>query len=86
VRLANEKCLVEFGKEPFEIRHYSAQYLEGRWHWGKHDPAGIDGYSAMVSFDERGREPKAEIIFSTDKKADVKFSTDKSGRADSLSY
>ena len=66
-RIANAKCDSRFGEQPFKAEHYAAWFNNGRWHWGEYDPAGIDGYSAKVSFDEDGGDRKCEVYFSTDK-------------------
>ena len=64
--LANAACEQHFGKKPFLPSHWTAELIEGRWHWGHWDPAGASGYSAIVSFDADGSHPDAQVFFSSD--------------------
>ncbi len=65
-QLANEKCKLHFNRSPFKPEHYNAILRDNRWHWGLLDPAGIDGYSAQISFDLSGGNPQVEVYFSSD--------------------
>ncbi|MBN1575854.1 MAG: hypothetical protein JW913_04835 [Chitinispirillaceae bacterium] len=64
--IANKECLKLYTKELFSPDSYKAVFAEGKWSWGKIDPAGINGYSADVSFDMNGNNQKVTICFSTD--------------------
>jgi hypothetical protein len=66
VSLANEECDRKYEAAPFDTSSYPIEYRDGLWHWGAVDPHGIDGYSAVVSFDGRGGSRNVEIFFSTD--------------------
>jgi len=66
VKLANQKCLEDFSKAPFDVNTYPIEFQNGRWHWGRFDPAGITGYSAIVSFNKQGLDRNVEVFFSTD--------------------
>ena len=65
-RLANEACFTRFEKRPFDPGSYPVRYVDGRFEWGRLDPAGIDGFSAKVSFDSAGEDPEVEVYFSSD--------------------
>jgi len=45
-KLANREGSRLFGRTPFSPSDYPAVLIGSRWHWGRHDPAGIKGYSA----------------------------------------
>lgn len=64
--LANHQCAITFDNRPFLSSHFTPQLRDGRWHWGALDVTGINGYSATVSFDASGRQPKADVYFSYD--------------------
>lgn len=65
-KLANEKCQKEFGNSPFTPGSYEAELVDGRWHWGKIEPIGINGYSAKVEFNKDGSDENVEVAFSID--------------------
>ncbi|MBT4483268.1 MAG: hypothetical protein HOC71_06280 [Candidatus Latescibacteria bacterium] len=68
-KLANEKYLKLFKNATntlFSPRDYPAVLLNSRWKWGKHNPAGVNGYSTEVQFNKDGSEPEVEILFHTD--------------------
>ncbi|MFX0199893.1 MAG: hypothetical protein ACFFCW_27535 [Candidatus Hodarchaeota archaeon] len=69
-KLANEKCQKDFGKSPFTPELYKAELVDSRWHWGKIDPKGINGFSAKVEFNKDGSDENVRVAFSTDK-ADI---------------
>ena len=46
-KLANEKCQKAFGESPFSPGSYEAELVDYRWHWGKIEPKGINGYSGI---------------------------------------
>jgi hypothetical protein len=66
VELANEKCFEKYSRKPFERTTWAIHFEDGRWEWGGVDPHGVDGYSAAVSFDEKGKDRRVEVYFSTD--------------------
>ena len=66
VQLANERCMKRFAVAPFDRSTYSIVFREGRWYWGELNVRGVDGYSAIVSFDETGSARKVEVFLSTD--------------------
>ena len=65
--LANEKCQKEFGESPFTPGSYEAELVDSKWHWGKIEPKGINGYSAKVEFCKDGSDENVKVAFSTDK-------------------
>jgi hypothetical protein len=67
--LANDECEKHSKRRPFSPEDYKAVFRHGRWHWGKFDPAGVDGYSAEVSFKKNGSDPEVEVFFSSDSPA-----------------
>lgn len=69
--LANASCELHFGKKPFLPSHWTAELTDGRWHWGHWDPAGVGGYSAIVSFDADGGHPESEVFFSSDRDTSI---------------
>ncbi len=69
VKLANEKSMAMFSAAPFDSTSYEVLFKEGRWIWGNLDPAGIDGYSARVTFDAYGINRTVEVYLSTDRLA-----------------
>lgn len=69
VILANEKSMALFSVAPFDSDSYEAAFKEGRWIWGNLDPAGIDGYSAKVTFDAYGINRTVEVYLSMDRLA-----------------
>ncbi|MCB9514361.1 MAG: hypothetical protein R3C71_11610 [Candidatus Krumholzibacteriia bacterium] len=66
VGLANEACEARYQRSPFAADNYGILFAEGRWRWGRLDPAGPRGYSATVSFDARGEAREVEVFFSHD--------------------
>ena len=66
VSLANKECDLQYLSAPFDTASYAIEYREGLWHWGTLNPHGINGYSAIVSFDAKGASRSVEVFFSTD--------------------
>lgn len=64
--LANDECERLYGKRPFYANLYSVEFRDNTWHWGRLDPAGINGLSAEVSFKQDGSNPMIKVYFSTD--------------------
>ena len=65
-KLANEKCQKDFGKSPFTPDSYKAELVDSRWHWGKIDPKGFNGYSARVEFNKDRTNENVKVAFHTD--------------------
>jgi len=65
-KLANEKCQKDFGNSPFTPDSYKAELVDSRWHWGKIDPKGFNGYSARVEFNKDGTNENVKVAFHTD--------------------
>lgn len=63
VALANEKCMREFGREPFRTGYFPPSREGNRWLWGWLDPAGGQGYTAQVSFQADGSKPEVALSF-----------------------
>jgi len=76
-QLANEKSKMHFGRQPFKPWHHQPVLRGDRWHWGGLDPAGIDGYSAKISFDLYGGNREVEVFFSEDAVRQLKPSPDR---------
>lgn len=60
-RLANEKCLKEFGARPFHAQDFEARLEGGRWHWGTSSGEKVDGYEVDVSFDAEGDSRAVDV-------------------------
>jgi hypothetical protein len=71
--LANERCKKLWDATPFRAEMHTAELRDGRWHWGKYNPAGPDGFSAEVSFREDGSDPQVRVYFSTDAEMELPF-------------
>ena len=66
-RLANDECDRLHNKRPFKAEQHAA-VLEGEmYRWGRLDPAGRSGLSAVVAFRADGSQPDVRVYFSTDK-------------------
>ena len=64
--LANDRCQEQWRRRPFLPDSYVCNRDGGRWHWGQMDPAGIKGFSTIVSFETDGSKPSVEVFFSSD--------------------
>lgn len=60
-KLANEECARVFKARPFSANDFVAEAREGRWSWGRIDPAGPGGFSAVVSFDLAGNGAEVKV-------------------------
>jgi hypothetical protein len=65
-KLANEKFQKAYRRSPFTPESYTAELTGSRWHWGKIDPVGINGCSAVVEFNEDGTDEKVKVALHTD--------------------
>ena len=81
-KLANEKCQKEFGESPFAPGSYEAELVDSKWHWGKIEPRGINGYSAKVEFNKDGSDENVKIAYSTDRKELQKMRINLNSEAD----
>ncbi len=66
VELANEQCLEQLGAAPFDSASYQARFDGERWRWGSFDVHGIEGYSALVSFDPSGENDSVTVRLNVD--------------------
>jgi hypothetical protein len=65
-KLANEKFQKAYRRSPFKPDSYQAELTDSRWHWGKIDPVGINGCSAVVEFNEDGSDEKVKVALHMD--------------------
>ena len=66
-RLANDECERLHKKRPFKPEQYAAMLEGGNYRWGRIDPAGPGGLSAIVTFRPDGTHREVHVYFSTDK-------------------
>ena len=64
--LANDQCQVQWQRRPFSPECFPCNRTGDKWHWGRLDPAGVKGFSAIVSFEMDGLTPSVEVYFSSD--------------------
>lgn len=64
--LANRECDKLYGRRPFKSDGHVPKVVNGRWHWGGLDLAGLGGLSAKVVFDADGSDPEVTVYFSSD--------------------
>jgi hypothetical protein len=64
--LANDECERWFARRPFAPSDYPIGKVGRRYRWGHMDPAGVDGFSAEVSFDPDGRDVRVKCYLSSD--------------------
>jgi hypothetical protein len=65
-KLANDECERRYRKRPFTAEQHAA-VLEGDvYRWGRLDPGGPAGLSAVVTFRADGSQPDLQVYFSTD--------------------
>jgi hypothetical protein len=65
-RLANDECERLHNKRPFAARQYEVVLESDRYRWGRLDPGGPKGLSAVVTFQIDGSQPNVQVYFSTD--------------------
>jgi tetratricopeptide (TPR) repeat protein len=65
--LANDECQDQWDRRPFSPDSFACEKAQGKWHWGQMDPAGVRGFSAIVSFEADGSKPSVEVFFSSDR-------------------
>ena len=71
-KIANEKYKESFGISPFNPESYTAKLVDNIWHWGKISPAGINGCSAVVTFDKHGYNETVKVAFHSDELRKIK--------------
>jgi hypothetical protein len=64
--LANEQCEHQYHRRPFTAERYDAVFENGLYRWGRLDPGGPAGFSAIVTFREDGSKPHVEVHYSSD--------------------
>jgi hypothetical protein len=65
--VANVECEKQYHKRPFKPDTFPAKFKNNYWwHWGRLDQAGVDGFSAEVSFNATGDEQQVKVYLSTD--------------------
>lgn len=65
-KLANERCDHLYQNQPFSASQHLAVLSNGIYSWGGFDPAGPEGFSALVTFRANGNAPHVEVFFSCD--------------------
>ncbi len=65
-KLANEECERLYQRRPFAAGQHVAVFEGERYRWGRLDPGGPSGLSAVVSFRADGSQPSVQVYFSTD--------------------
>ena len=66
VKLANEECKTKFKSEPFDANSYKPMLDNTIWTWGQLEPAGMQGYSAIATFDAYGNKRTVQVAFASD--------------------
>jgi hypothetical protein len=77
VSLANDSCEKRFDARPFSPAFDTASMKDSLWRWGRHTPEGIDGYSAIVTFESDGANPVVELFYSVDTRTEMPVSEKK---------
>ena len=65
-KLANDDCERRYRKRPFTAEQHAAVLDGDLYRWGRLDPGGPDGLSAVVTFQADGSQPHVQVYFSTD--------------------
>src|SRR4030095_3254271 len=65
-KLATAECERLHKKRPSTAEQHPAVLERGQYRWGRLDPGGPSGLSAVVTFRADGSQPDVEIYFSTD--------------------
>ena len=65
-RLANEQCGQRYHREPFLAGQNVAVFRAGKYSWGGLNEGAAKGYSALVTFDADGGDPRVEVYYSND--------------------
>lgn len=65
-KLANDECERQHQKRPFTAQQHAAVLKGDLYRWGRLDPGGPFGLSAVVTFRADGTEPDVQVYLSTD--------------------
>jgi hypothetical protein len=65
-RLANDESERLYKKRPFTAKQHPAVLQGDSYRWGRLDPGGPSGLSAVVTFRRDGTQPDVKVYFSTD--------------------
>ena len=65
-KLANDECERRYTKRPFTAQQHAAVLKDDVYRWGRLDPGGPSGLSAVVTFRADGSQPDVQVYFSTD--------------------
>ena len=65
-KLANDECERLHNKRPFTAQQHAAVLDCDLYRWGRLDPGGKSGLSAVVTFRADGSQPDVRVYFSTD--------------------
>jgi hypothetical protein len=65
-KLANDECEHLHQKRPFTAQQHAAVLKGDLYRWGRLDPGGPSGLSAVVTFRADGSEPDVQVYLSTD--------------------
>ena len=65
-KLANDECERRYQKRPFTAEQHAAVLESDVYRWGRLDPGGTAGLSAVVTFRADGSQPNVQVYFSTD--------------------
>ena len=65
-KLANEECERLYSKRPFKATQHKAVLEGDSYRWGRLDPGGPGGLSAVVTFRADGSQPDVKVYLSTD--------------------
>ena len=49
---------------PFQADTFKITLADERYEWGRLDPIGVSGYSAIVSFTRDGEDPRVSVYWS----------------------
>jgi hypothetical protein len=65
-KLANDESERLYKKRPFTAKQHPAVLEGDLYRWGRLDPGGPSGLSAVVTFRRDGTQPDVKVYFSTD--------------------
>jgi hypothetical protein len=65
-KLANDECERRYQKRPFTAQQHAAVLKRDVYRWGRLDPGGPSGLSAVVTFRADGSERDVQVYLSTD--------------------
>ncbi|MDZ4858462.1 MAG: hypothetical protein SGI88_05725 [Candidatus Hydrogenedentes bacterium] len=65
-KLANAECERLYHRQPFTATSFTARIIKDRYEWGRLDPVGVKGFSAVVDFGLDGDDPRVTVYYSID--------------------